>query len=87
MYVRRSELAAFEDGIDDEVDERPDLPLSIEQTARQMRMNRAGWNEINQSKLGYEDRFEGLPVAVTGKVIKRDGKITWIQPTNLKVVN
>lgn len=35
----------------------------------------------------YENRFEGLPLAVTGKVIKRDGKITWIQPTTLKVVN
>ncbi len=35
----------------------------------------------------YKDRFEGLPLAVTGKVIKRDGKITWIQPTNLKVIN
>ena len=35
----------------------------------------------------YKDRFEGLPLAVTGKVIKRDGKIAWIQPTELKVVN
>ncbi|MDA1052388.1 MAG: YHS domain-containing protein [Planctomycetota bacterium] len=35
----------------------------------------------------YKDRFEGLPLAVTGKVIKRDGKITWIQPTSLKVIN
>jgi len=35
----------------------------------------------------YKDRFEGLPLAVTGKVIKRDGKIAWIQPTDLKVVN
>ena len=35
----------------------------------------------------YEARFEGLPLAVTGKVLKRDGKIAWIQPTDLKVIN
>jgi hypothetical protein len=35
----------------------------------------------------YEDRFEGLPLEVTGHVIKRDGKTAWIQPTNLKVIN
>lgn len=32
----------------------------------------------------YEHRFEGLPVEVTGKVLKRDGKITPIQPAESK---
>ncbi|MCI0493261.1 MAG: hypothetical protein L0Z07_10020, partial [Planctomycetes bacterium] len=35
----------------------------------------------------YEHRFEGLPLEVAGKVLKRDGKITWIQPSQLKVLN
>ncbi len=35
----------------------------------------------------YQARFEGLSLAVIGKVIQRIGKITWIQPTSLKVVN
>jgi hypothetical protein len=35
----------------------------------------------------YEHRFEGLPLEVRGKVLKRDGKITWIQPAQLKVLN
>ena len=35
----------------------------------------------------YKHRFEGLPLSVTGKVLKRAGKIAWIQPTELKVVN
>ena len=35
----------------------------------------------------YVDRFEGLPLTVTGRVLKRKGKIAWIQPTDLKVIN
>ena len=35
----------------------------------------------------YQARFEEVSIAVTGKVLKRAGKITWIQPTDLKVVN
>ena len=35
----------------------------------------------------YTDRFEGVPLTVTGRVLKRDGKIAWIQPTDLKVIN
>ncbi|MBI3464694.1 MAG: hypothetical protein HY000_16810 [Planctomycetes bacterium] len=34
----------------------------------------------------YEQRFEGLALEVTGKVLKRSGKIVWIQPSQLKVV-
>lgn len=34
----------------------------------------------------YEARFEGLPLTVTGHVIKRDGKIAWIRPTRLKIL-
>lgn len=35
----------------------------------------------------YTNRFEELPLEVAGKVLKRDGKITWIQPSQLKVLN
>lgn len=35
----------------------------------------------------YEARFEGLPLIVRGKVLKRDGNIAWLQPTDLKVIN
>ncbi len=35
----------------------------------------------------YEKRFEGLLLEVAGKVLKQDGKITWIQPSKLRVVN
>ncbi len=35
----------------------------------------------------YKNRFEGLPLKVSGKVLKRDGKITWIQPSQLEVLN
>ena len=33
----------------------------------------------------YRDRFEGLSLRVTGKIIKREGKIAWIQPASLQV--
>lgn len=35
----------------------------------------------------YEHRFEGLPLEVSGKVLKRNGKVTWIEPSRLKVLN
>lgn len=35
----------------------------------------------------YEKRFEGLPLEVSGKVVKRDGKFIWMQPSQLKIVN
>lgn len=36
----------------------------------------------NYPKL-YEGRFSGTRVKVTGKVLKRDGKITWLRPETL----
>lgn len=35
----------------------------------------------------YQKRFGGLQLQVTGKVLKRNGKIAWIQPSRLKVLN
>ena len=35
----------------------------------------------------YEKRYDGLPLQVSGTVLKTDGKITWIKPKSLKVVN
>ena len=34
----------------------------------------------------YEKRFDELPLQVSGKVLKRNGKFTWIQPSELKVL-
>ena len=35
----------------------------------------------------YKDRFDGLRLQVSGTVLKSDGKITWIKPTQLNVLN
>lgn len=35
----------------------------------------------------YERRFDGLEIEVTGRVIRRDGMVAWIQPTELRVLN
>jgi YHS domain-containing protein len=35
----------------------------------------------------YENRFEELSLKVSGKVLKHEGKITWIQPKQLEVLN
>ncbi len=35
----------------------------------------------------YEKRYDGLPLQVSGTVLKTDGQITWIKPKSLKVVN
>ena len=35
----------------------------------------------------YENRFEGVSLKVSGNVLKQDGKITWIQPKQLQVLN
>jgi YHS domain-containing protein len=35
----------------------------------------------------YEDRFDGLQLSVRGSILKRDGKVAWITPTDLKVIN
>jgi len=35
----------------------------------------------------YERRFEGLALDVTGRVIKRQGKIVWVQPAEVNVLN
>ncbi len=35
----------------------------------------------------YKGRFDGLPLEVSGTVLKRSGKIAWIKPTQLKVLN
>ncbi len=34
----------------------------------------------------YEKRFDELSLQVSGKVLKHDGKFTWIQPSELKVL-
>ena len=34
----------------------------------------------------YAARFEGQPLRVAGKVIKTEGKVTWLQPASLEVV-
>ena len=34
----------------------------------------------------YEKRFEGIQLQVSGKVLKRNGKFTWLQPSELKVL-
>lgn len=35
----------------------------------------------------YEDRFEGKQIAVEGKIVKTQGKINWLEPTSLQVIN
>ncbi len=35
----------------------------------------------------YEQRFEGGELEVSGKVLKRDGKFTWIEPSEIKTLN
>ncbi len=35
----------------------------------------------------YKDRFDGLRLQVSGTVLKSAGKITWIKPTQLNVLN
>ncbi len=35
----------------------------------------------------YEKRYDGLPLQVSGTVLKTDGQITWIKPKALKFVN
>ena len=35
----------------------------------------------------YKDRFQGQRLTVEGKVVKTQGKIKWIEPTSLMVVN
>ena len=35
----------------------------------------------------YKDRFSGLPLRVSGDVLQRRGKITWIQPHELTLLN
>ncbi len=35
----------------------------------------------------YEDRFNGVQLAVSGKVIKREGKVTWLEPREVKLLN
>lgn len=35
----------------------------------------------------YKDRFQGKQLAVEGKVVKTEGKVTWIEPSSLTVVN
>jgi len=35
----------------------------------------------------YKGRYDGLPLEVSGQVVKRSGKIAWIKPTYLKVLN
>ena len=34
----------------------------------------------------YKARFDGNPVAVTGDVIKTEGRFTWINPANIKTL-
>ncbi len=34
----------------------------------------------------YQARFEGKQVEVTGRIIRDNGKIKWLQPTALSVV-
>jgi YHS domain-containing protein len=34
----------------------------------------------------YQDRFDGLPVRLTGSVIKQDGKFRWVKPARLELV-
>ena len=33
----------------------------------------------------YENRYAGQPVRVSGRVIKQQGRFTWIEPTELTV--
>ena len=35
----------------------------------------------------YKARFQGKQVMAMGKVVKQQGKVTWIQPTSLKLAN
>jgi len=35
----------------------------------------------------YKDRFSGIRLSVSGDVVKQDGKITWLRPANLSVIN
>ncbi len=35
----------------------------------------------------YERRYDGLPLQLSGTVLKTSGRITWIKPKSLKVVN
>lgn len=35
----------------------------------------------------YEGRFGGVLLTVTGKILKSDGRVTWIKPNDLKVLN
>jgi YHS domain-containing protein len=35
----------------------------------------------------YASRFESVQLAVSGEVLKRDGKFIWVKPSDLKVVN
>ncbi|MEZ6045511.1 MAG: hypothetical protein R3C11_08000 [Planctomycetaceae bacterium] len=34
----------------------------------------------------YDDRFDSLKLAVTGKVLKKEGRYTWVQPEKVEVV-
>ena len=35
----------------------------------------------------YKRRYDGLPLQLSGTVLKADGKITWIKPQALKILN
>jgi YHS domain-containing protein len=35
----------------------------------------------------YKDRFEGKQLAVEGKIVKTEGKISWLEPSSVKVIN
>ena len=35
----------------------------------------------------YRDRFQSKKLAVEGKVVKTQGKVSWLQPTSLQVIN
>lgn len=35
----------------------------------------------------YRDRFQNKQIAVEGKIVKTQGKISWLEPSSLKVIN
>ena len=35
----------------------------------------------------YKDRFGGLSLKVSGEILKREGKIAWVRPTEVIVLN
>ncbi len=35
----------------------------------------------------YKRRYDGLPLQLSGTVLKANGKITWIKPRTLKILN